>query len=227
MIGRRDFLSATGAAVALSGAPCTSPPAHAAASERFDRKAFEAILARPFRHRQVFASTALEGGLVLHYMENSLQAYAEGFGEGPGTLHAAAVLYGRSLVIALHDAMWTKYGLTALLSEPSGQLAHVEEMVKTLLPGAHTGDVAATAPNPYAARLAVLVGGGASFFVCNNALRGFSAVVAAKTPNVTAASVHDDLAAHLLPGAMIVPAGVAALNAAQEARFTFIQATMD
>jgi intracellular sulfur oxidation DsrE/DsrF family protein len=234
MIGRRDFLSATGAAVAVAGAPPAAT--HAAAPGRWDRTAFEAILARPCRHRQVFASAGLEGGLVLHYMENSLQAYAEGFGEGPGTLHAAAVLYGRSLVVVLQDAMWTKYRLAALLSEPSehrglggdakAYVGRVEGMVNTLLHGGHADDDAA-ARNPYGTRLAPLVTRGASFFVCNNALRNFSVFVAAETPDTTATSIHDDLAEHLLGGAMIVPAGVAALNAAQEARFTLFQATLD
>jgi hypothetical protein len=35
-------------------------------------------------------------------------------------------------------------------------------------------------------------------------------------------AIHDELVQHFLPGATLVPAGVAALNAAQEARFTFL-----
>jgi hypothetical protein len=38
--------------------------------------------------------------------------------------------------------------------------------------------------------------------------------------------VHAEFRAHLLPGALLVPAGVAALNAAQEARFTYVQAAL-
>jgi intracellular sulfur oxidation DsrE/DsrF family protein len=34
--------------------------------------------------------------------------------------------------------------------------------------------------------------------------------------------MHDDLAAHFVPGVMLVPAGVAAINAVQEAHFTYL-----
>jgi intracellular sulfur oxidation DsrE/DsrF family protein len=234
MIVRRDFLSVSGAVVALAGA-ASAPTAAAAPGGRWDRAAFEAILARPVRHRQVFASTRLEQGVVLHYMQNSLTAYAQGFGEGAGTLHVAAVLYGSSLVLAMRDAMWTKYRLADVLSDKPehdglgsnvrGYVTRVEEMIKGLMRGPD-GEARPGAANPYAARVASLVKQGASFFVCNNALTLVATAIASKTAGGSPASVHDDLAAHLLEGAMLVPAGVAALNAAQEARFTLVQATL-
>jgi hypothetical protein len=58
--------------------------------------------------------------------------------------------------------------------------------------------------------------------------RASCAALIAATPAGTAATraqvvaIHDDLAAHFLPGAFLVPAGVAAINAAQEARFTLL-----
>jgi hypothetical protein len=39
-------------------------------------------------------------------------------------------------------------------------------------------------------------------------------------------TVHADLRAHLLPGALLVPAGVASVNQAQEMKFTFMQASV-
>jgi intracellular sulfur oxidation DsrE/DsrF family protein len=224
MIPRRDFLYAT---TTLAMGVCTSPPKHAAPLPGWNRAAFEAILARPYRHRQVFASTRLADGLVLHYMENSLDSYEHGFEDRPGTLHTAAVLYGTSLAVAMNNAMWAKYPLPSVV-EPSAQGvgARVEGMVDALLHGG--GDAAlASSINPYAAQVGVLVERGASFFVCNNALRGFSDKLSAKMSGSSAAAIRDDLAGHLLPGAMVVPAGVGALNAAQEAHFTFIQATLD
>jgi hypothetical protein len=38
--------------------------------------------------------------------------------------------------------------------------------------------------------------------------------------------VHADLRAHLVPGTLLVPAGVAAVNQAQENKFTFIPASV-
>jgi intracellular sulfur oxidation DsrE/DsrF family protein len=72
---------------------------------------------------------------------------------------------------------------------------------------------------------------GASFFVCNNALSGIAGVIAKKLTEPGKAvtrdqvvAIHDDLATHFLPGALLVPAGVAAINAAQEAKFTLLVA---
>lgn len=218
---RRDFLAAGATSVvAAAGAPAVaaSPiPTPAPGALRFDRAAFEAVLDRPFRHKQVFAATQLAGGVVLHYMENSMNAYAEGFGEGPGTLHAAAVMYGTSLALAFDDSMWAKYDVGAALNaNPS-----------------YKSDPQLNVPrNPFAARVVALVKSGASFFVCNNALNGAIGMLVERSAKskgrapLDHAAVHDDLAAHLLAGAMIVPAGVAALNAAQEAKFTLVQASI-
>lgn len=222
---RRDFLAAGATGVVAAAVPAAVPAAAAASpiptpapgALRFDRAAFEAVLERPFRHKQVFATTQLAGGLVLHYMENSMKAYADGFGEGPGTLHAAAVMYGTSLGLAFDDAMWAKYQIGEGLNG---------------FPGYKSDPQLNVPRNPFAARVAALAKSGASFFVCNNALNGvIGALVerAAKSKGrapLDHAAVHDDLAAHLLDGAMIVPAGVAALNAAQEAKFTLVQATI-
>jgi intracellular sulfur oxidation DsrE/DsrF family protein len=226
MIVRRDFLTAT-TAVALGGI-ATAPARGATATSAWNRAAFEKILARTSRHRQVFASARLADGLVLHYMENSLNAYEHGFGEGPGTLHTAAVLYGPALAVTFQDRIWQKYHLNSVLAEapPSqGMVGHVEEMVGSLL---HHGNEASTsANNPYASRVAALVHRGASFFVCDNALHKLSTQLSVTMRSPDSDAIHNDLAAHLLPGAMVVPAGVAALNAAQEAHFTFFQATLD
>jgi len=218
---RQYFLAASAAgAAAVNAVPAfAAAPATASVGVSpkfvFDRAAFEAQLNRPVRHRQVFASTALEDGQVLRYMENSIAAYADGFGEGPGTLHAAAVLYGASIALACDDTIWTKYNVRAVL----GAFPKPEKISAPDAPG-----------NPFAARVALLASGGASFFVCNNALHGVAAFFAAKNDVLPADSagnraVYDDLAAHLWY-ATLVPAGVAALNAAQEARFTLIQATL-
>lgn len=222
---RREFLAAGATGVVAASVPAGVPaaasaspiPTPAPGALRFDRTAFQAVLDRPYRHKQVFAATQLSGGLVLHYMENSLKAYADGFGEGPGTLHAAAVLYGPALMLAFDDATWAKYQFGEVLNA---------------VPGVKNDPQLAVPRNPFAARVAALAKDGASFFVCNNALNGVVGVLVERSTKVKGrtpldhASVHDDLAAHLVDGAMIVPAGVAALNAAQEAKFTLVQATV-
>ncbi len=54
-----------------------------------------------------------------------------------------------------------------------------------------------------------------SFFVCSNAMNDLAR---------RCATSIDTFTAHLLPGMMMVPAGVAAVNALQEEHFTLFQA---
>jgi intracellular sulfur oxidation DsrE/DsrF family protein len=190
MTSRRTFLAASAVAAAVAGVPLAAP----AATPQFDRAAFEARVRQPFLHRQVFASPLVNGGAVLGFMLNSLNAYQNGFGEGPGTLHAAAVLYRTGVALALNAEAWSSFGIADIVRR--------------------SGDRVATTPRW---TVAELQGRRASFFVCRNALEDMAR---------RSGTSLDVLQAHLLPDVMVVPAGVAAINALQEERFTlFVTAT--
>ena len=231
-VSRRTFVIGA-ATITAAGASCPVSASEAAPAAvpspapgfddtvpfHFDRAAFAAILNRPFEHRQVLAvksfADARDG---LNLMRNSIEAYIDPmyFAGGPKAMHAAAVLYhGSSPLLAVDDAMFAKYPLAA-----------------TIVKFAGTGNAgidkdARANPAPLFGEL--VAEHGASFFVCNNALSGIAAHLAQQvTPVGSAATraqvvaIHDEMAAHLLPGAFLVPAGVAAINAAQEARFTLL-----
>jgi intracellular sulfur oxidation DsrE/DsrF family protein len=168
-----------------------------------DPSALQSAAEQPFRHRQVFAARGANADALCSEMANSLDAYEHDLGEGAGTLHLAAVLYGEGAAVALDDAAWTKYKL----GERFGRNG--------------TG-------NSFAAPIAALMHRKASFFVCNRALSGLAVSLfnAAPNPGKTADDVLADLQTHVLAGISIVPAGVAALNALQEAKFTYVQASL-
>jgi len=235
-VSRRAFVAgaATVAALASPALAADAPAAPAPASPaplpgdfydpvayKFDARAFAAILDQPFPHRQVVAATSFgEGTAALAFMENTIKAYVDPiyFNAGPKSVHAAAVFYhGASVLLALDDAMWAKYPLGEHLL-PSGAAAKPSDKI------ARTNENAAT--------IAKLVAtDGASFFVCNNALSGIAASLVEKLAPAGIAptraqviALHDEFAAHFLPGVTLVPAGVAAINAAQEARFTYLRA---
>lgn len=199
MTSRLNFLAAGAIAAAAGGTPSI---ANAAMSE-FDRSAFEAVLRRPFPHRQAFASPTVADGAVLGFMYNSLNAYETGFGEGPGTLHAAAVLYHFGVALALDDHAWRTFAIADGLRRNGDRVT------------ATTGDGNPFIIRPRGWTFAELQRRHASFFVCRNALTDLAR---------RSGTTLDALATHLLPGMMIVPAGVAALNALQEERFTFFAA---
>jgi hypothetical protein len=230
-VSRRAFVIGA-ATVAAAAAPAgvsaaDAPPAAPAPSGlddavpfHFDRAAFAAVLGRPSDHRQVLAARsfadARDGLRLLH---NSIDAYTDPmyFAGGPNAMHAAAVFYhGSSPLLALDDTMWAKYPLASAIITFAG----------TAKPGIEKDAHANPAIAPYAELVAKH---GASFFVCNNALSGIASYIAQQvTPagspatRANVVAIHDEMTQHFLPGTFLVPAGVAALNAAQEARFTLL-----
>lgn len=232
-LSRRTFVAGAVAAAATAGVSepvsAQSPPAAAEPSAvagavpfPFDRVAFRAIIERPFPHRQVAAPASFQATTVaLSHFKNALAAYADpnGFAAGPKSLHCAAVLYaGYSYTAVLDDAMYAKY--------PIGLLDDEQMRPNDLSARAYW---TALRRNPMAEFASPLVAQGASFFVCNNALSSFAVELARRTaPKGVAVTrqqvvaIHDELATHFLPGTMLVPAGVAALIAVQEAGFTFL-----
>jgi len=229
---RRAFVAATalgvGSAVTLAAAQpvpagVAAPPAHggpdvgAPVPFHFDRAAFSAVLEKPYAHRQVMTAVSFaDAALVPHYMANSLRAYADpnGFAAGPDALHLAAVLYGRAIAMVLDDAAWAKYPLGAVTAPGKGLPVTAPDLLRK---------------NPHLAEVNELVAShGVTFFVCNNAFSGLAAFLAkgadsAEPSREKVVATHDELIGHFAPGVMLVPAGVAAINAAQEARFTLLQ----
>jgi len=214
---RRAFVAATalGVGSAIAATKAQSGPAAAASAPmvpvgapvpiHFDRAGFAAILAKPYPHRQLItAITFAQAESVPKYLRNSLRAYADpdGFAAGPNGLHCVAVLYGPAIAMVLDDGAWAKYPIGAL----TGQ--------------ART--------NPLLADASALVAEhGVTFFICNNSLSGIAESMARVIDggDVTRArvvAIHDDLVTHLIPGSMLVPAGVATINAVQEAHFTYL-----
>jgi intracellular sulfur oxidation DsrE/DsrF family protein len=199
MTSRSSFLAAAALTAASTG---LARPASAAGAT-FDRPAFEARLRLPFPHRQAFASGQVADGAVLGFMYNSLNAYETGFGEGAGTLHAAAVFYRTAVALALDDDAWHSYGVAAVLHTANDRVTSQAD-----------GNPFLRSPQGWS--LSDLQRRSTSFFVCQNALGDL-----ARRCGVAV----DTLKLHLLPGMMLVPAGVAAVNALQEEHFTLFVAT--
>ncbi len=194
-------------------------------SFRFDVAAFQQRLRRPVAHRQVVSATSYQSGSnALGMMQRSIASYEDplGFGAGPNSLHAACVMYaGVSPLLALDDAMYAKYPLFVLADKDMHpDVTTWREHAKTVQANGSAAQYRELAERH-----------GASFFLCNHAFTGLAwriaQLVAPAGKPVTreqVVAIHDELAAHLLPGTMLVPTGVAALNAVQEERFTFLAA---
>jgi|GEM_PF-818465 intracellular sulfur oxidation DsrE/DsrF family protein len=176
--------------------------------------AIESVLHKPARHKQVIAAVKLDHGAPLRHAMNGLNAFEYAFGQGPGALHVAVVFYGSSLLIAANDAMWEKYHLFDILDASNDGLPDLIHTPQNpwLRPMAHADDDFS---------IQTLSRRGVTFIVCNNALHAMSRFIAAKQ-SLSDGQVYADLSHNLVPGAIIVPAGVAAIVLAQEAGFTFL-----
>ncbi|HEY1726743.1 MAG TPA: hypothetical protein VGG22_00010 [Candidatus Baltobacteraceae bacterium] len=176
--------------------------------------AIESVLHKPSRHKQVIAAVKIDRGAPLRHAMNGINAFETAFGQGPGALHVAVVFYGSSLLAATNDAMWDKYKLFDILDASTDGLPDM----------LHTPQNPFFRPNPRSeddASIQTLTRRGVSWIVCNNALHAMSRFVAAKQ-SLNDKQVYTDLSRNLIPGALLVPAGVAAIVLAQEAGFTFL-----
>lgn len=227
LLSRKNFISATAAGASI--AALASGPAAQADEQRvpvhfhvlhpseFDGKAMLQTLAVASEHKQVFQSVTpliIVPGLASIYlhMQNSMNAYQ--FSLGLGKLSTLGVLIGPSVVLALNDAMWTKYGIGKGLGEAIG-LADTNiyyTATSNLDPSASPDD-----PNgmyqDWSAQ-AILKRGGA-FFVCHNATSAIAFLFSVKM-KIDPKTVLADFEKNLLPGFQMVPAGVAAMQQAQE-----------
>jgi len=222
MTTRRGFMvgmSAAGALVLL--------PRHVDAAMRYDRRALDIILHRPARHRQVVAVEHVKNGSTLRKIVNSLNGYAFGYGEGPGTMHVVVVLYDTGVLLGLGDRSWRENNLYDIALAASDPIRGVMRVPGN--PFLHAPSGLSTHDDPDNPRgfyqdtsIDTLRARGVDVLVCDNALRATVRRIATSHGAANVDDVAKRLHTDLIPGALLVPAGVTALDAAQEAHFTFL-----
>lgn len=223
-LSRKQFVSA--AALGVSAAAIGLEPAAAAAPGRapvhfhiltpsqYNRAAVMRVLNGGGSNKQVFQSVdpiVIAPGIASLYMhmQNSMNAYE--FSLGTGKLSTLAVILGSSIVLALNDNVWKKYGL--------GKAFKLADTNAYYAAGSNLNlNASADDPNgvyqDWSAQAVMKRGG--KFFVCHNAMTGIAALLSMKKPGTTPAGILADFEKNMLPGFMIVPAGVAAVQQAQE-----------
>jgi intracellular sulfur oxidation DsrE/DsrF family protein len=225
MVSRKQFLATAAlgvSATALSSevAAGAAPPSrasihfHVLKPSEFDNAAMQRILTQSNANKQVFQS--VETGLVAPgvaslyiHMQNALNAYEFSYGLGAGSLAVLAVLIGPSIVFALNDSMWQKYQIGSALKLDG---------TNTYYQADSNLDLSASPDDPagiyqdWSAQ--ALLKRGASFMVCHNATTAVAGMLA-KGASVDPQTALADFQRNLLPGFLMVPAGVAAVQAAQ------------
>lgn len=230
MPNRKAFLGAAALAALASqlqpAGAATPAPAKTPGLQplNFSLAPFDALLARPAAHRHLFASTKISDGTVLDAMHNTVRAYTD-VGIDAGQVFPVAVLYhGVAIALAFDDAAWNQWLIPALPKYVKDEHDDLDD----LKPGKgnpflHRADQ--TDGNFDASIDSLVAQAGAHFFVCDHALRGLSGSLADKQ-HLSQTHVYDSLTKALIPSASVVPAGVWAVHAIQERRFTYLQTTL-
>ena len=223
---RRSFLSRIAAGVTVVGGTVFgSRPAAAqstsAAPWRPGRHAQDDWLDQiPGSHRFIFDNISPGGlGTALLHSNNFFLGSQQGYGLGNGDAAVVIVLRHNSTPFAYTDAMWAKY--SAAISEASG-FADPKTKAPAVINAYNSGSYG-SALNNNGVTLDALIGRGVHFAVCQMATRRFATVIAA-AHKLDVEAVYKELTSNLIRNAHMVPAGIVAVNRAQERGYAFANA---
>jgi intracellular sulfur oxidation DsrE/DsrF family protein len=223
-MARRLFLARLGAGAGVVGAVVAGPPAAMAqaAADTTWRPArhtqddwYDKI---PGVHRFVFDTSSAEGmGMAMQFATNYFTANQDGYGLKDSDLAVVIVARHKATSFAYSDAIWAKYGK---------QLSEQSEFTdpKTKLPPTVNAYMAVGDGSPQAGRMVALIKKGVQFAVCATSTRGIAGRIA-KANNVEVDAVVKEITANLIGNSHMVPAGILAVNRAQERGYSFIYAT--
>ena len=226
-LARRSFLTRIGAGAAAFGAAFgggavaqaqTSSMAAAAfqPAKHAEDDWFEQVPSA--KHRLFYDTTTPDAaGYSLFWSRNFFAANASGYKLTDADLAVVICMRHESTSFAFTDAMWAKYG--PMLSERAGQFVDPKsKQVPTTNVYLATGygDLLKNGN----VTLDAMAKRGVRFAVCSLATRAAASLIGQKTgANVDA--VFKELTENLVPNGHMVPAGIVAVNRAQERGYTF------
>jgi hypothetical protein len=211
---RRAFLSRLGTGATAAGLTVlTDRPAAAQAARSSDwhprRHPEDDWLDRiPGVHRFIFDTTSADGfDAALRFASNYFTANESGYGLKNEDLAVVIVARHHSTPFAYTDGTWSKYGVS--LAQRSGFTDPATKQPPIV--------------NVYRTRLDELLRQGAHLAVCQMATRNIAGIVAEASGTDTD-SAYKELVANLVSNAHMVPAGIVAVNRAQERGYSFVHA---
>jgi intracellular sulfur oxidation DsrE/DsrF family protein len=170
------------------------------------------------KHRLLFDSMNFEGlGEALAFASNIYLTNELDYGMKDHDLAVVVVLRHRSALFGYNDAMWAKYG------EPMAKRAKLEDPrtkhapVLNMYNAASYGDVLLSR----GITLGGLAAKGVQFAVCNLSTHAFADVIG-DAVGAKGDDIYNELKANLIQNARLVPAGIVAVNRAQERGYTLM-----
>jgi hypothetical protein len=225
-MARRSFLSRFGLGLTASGATLAQGaagaqtlqtdgggwrPAHHATDNWLDEL--------PGKHRFVFDTTSPEGvRLALIFVNNYFTANQTGYGLKDNDLAVVIVVRHLSTPFAYNDAIWGKYGV-AITQRTKFNDPTTNQPPKINIYNSTSGD---PSQGGRGTTLNSLVARGVHLAVCQISTRTYSGTIATATGG-KADAIYDEIVTNLVGrNAHIVPAGIVAVNRAQERGYSFV-----
>ena len=157
-------------------------------------------------HRLVFDTTTAGGfDNALRFASNYFTANKTGYGLNTDDLAVVIVARHHSTAFAYTDAMWNKYGTP--LASRDGFTDPATKQPPTV--------------NVYRTRTEELLRQGVHLAVCQMATRNLAGIVA-KVAGSDTDAIYKELVGNLLANGHMVPAGIVAVNRAQERGYSFV-----
>lgn len=205
IVPRRSFV--TRAAAALAAVTAGIPSVAGASDTGMDSEYDAWMKDVKGKHRQLFHALELNERPML-MASNFLDAYRDAFAAKDGDARAVIGVHGPALAIGFSDSAWSKYGFgkNANVLDPTTKEPSVRNIFATGAP----------------LSVDTLQKRGVVFIMCNTALRLTSQGLS-KARGESYETVYEDLKASRLPGTILVPAMVVAVNRSQEAGFTYLR----
>ena len=175
----------------------------------------------PGSHRFIIDSTSASGlGSALAFANNFFVANQQGYGLSNADAAVVIVLRHNSTGFAFTDAMWAKYGTP--MGEAAGGFDDPKTKTKPTANLYNSGSYLGVLPNN-GVTLDALAGRGVHFAVCQMATRRFAGAIAA-AHKLDVEAIYKELTSNLVRNSHMVPAGIVAVNRAQERGYTFANA---
>jgi intracellular sulfur oxidation DsrE/DsrF family protein len=172
----------------------------------------------PGKHRLVFDTTAHERlGEAILFANNFIRVNRADYGLQNSDLAVVIVVRHRSTPFGYNDAMWAKYG-TAIAAR-----AGVEDPKTKLAPKINifnSADYAELLPSR-GTTLDSLFKQGLQLAVCATSTRGYAGSIA-QAVGGNAEAIFNELTSNLVSNSRMVPAGIVAVNRAQERGYSLV-----
>lgn len=231
-MSRRSFVGRAAAGIAVLAAPAAAVEGEKVyGTADWKMASFEEMLKEPFEAKQMYDVTEIDEGSAFDHMVNSLNGLQFGFGVPAAKIKVVGALRSMATVMNFDDEMWEKYrvGEMVKVNDPKTGKAATRNLYYASAAG-QPPKYASEDPNNEASMyrdtsIQALQARGMQLLACHMAIEALAGRMMKKLNlKETKEELVQELQSHLLPGVMVVPSMVSAIDVLQRrGRFTYLK----